>query len=350
MPSIEPQVRGTVNNVSTWILLDDKASASSFPQAGRRSSADPAVQQVYVRCVIVFFAVASRVLGKSARFRLYTGDEAHFLKMAGEDNARTLREIGVEIITIPLRHLTPEGYFGSFRNQFYIFDILNYIAQEGTEANHLVLDSDCLVIRPLDDLFHDVMQKSALTLDVQYGPEQEINGLSRKQMGGLYRELSGRPMPERPIYFGGEFFAATSRCIREMIPIAASAWQQCLARHAAGLPKFTEEAHLLSYLYYALGIETCTANRYSRRIWTGLHYRNGVPADRELAILHVPNEKRLGLKKLYHLFRDPGSWVNKGPTTEEWVRRVQKIVGVPRPSVWKLGEEFAVRVFERLSG
>lgn len=337
------------NVLSTWILLDDQESASQFPQAGRSSSADGSVHLTYWRCVAVFFAVARRTAGPDYKLRLYTGSHRN-VPSSPPFVAEALKDLGVEIHVVPLTYLPPAGYYGRFRNQFYIFDILKAIAADAGDENHLILDSDCLCLRSLDDMFRSVEVKGALTFSMSYPPEYNINGLTRLQMREIFEEMSGVPVAQVPVYYGGEFYVSTASFIRKLVPLAAVAWEQSLERFHAGKPKLNEEAHLLTYLYDRLGVEEGTGNRFIKRLWTGVHFRNGVAEDAKLPIVHLPSEKRFGFVTLYKLIQDRSSWFYRDAVDERWVRRVQRIVSVPRPSPVKLLRELASYAAARLPG
>jgi hypothetical protein len=336
------------NVISTWVLLDDERSASTFPQAGRASSADKSVHMIYLRCVAVFFAVARRTAGPDYTLRLYTGSE---LGLASADPfiAESLRASRVEIHIVPLKHLPPVGFYGRFRNQFYIFDILRAIAAEGTQGRHLILDSDCLCLRSLHEMFQAVQVNSALTLSMTYAPEHDINGLNRVQMRDLFAEMSGVSDQPLPLYSGGEFYASTSDFIRTMMPLAAVAWDDGLERFQAGKPKLNEEAHLLTYLYGRLGVQDGTGNRFIKRLWTGIHFRNGTAEDAKLPIVHLPNEKRFGFVTLYKLIQNRDSWFYQDAVDEQWVQRIQAIASVPRPSLKNMVRELAFHASRRIA-
>lgn len=67
-----------------------------------------------------------------------------------------LQDLNVELITLPLTFQTPKGYFGRWRNQFYIFDILKFFEKNEYKADDrlLVLDSDCLIRHSLDEMMN----------------------------------------------------------------------------------------------------------------------------------------------------------------------------------------------------
>ena len=165
--------------------------------------------------------------------------------------------------------------------------------------------------------------RGALTYDVGIEPDEHMHGLTLREMGGLYAEVLGalgidRPEPEAPPpYTGGEIVAATGATLRRMDALFDGLWAEMLRRHAAGLPRFYEESHALSFLYYALDVLDGTANPFLRRIWTatadGLPpagpggQRRTAPTDLGLTLWHLPSEKRTGFRHLFAEAMTPGS-------------------------------------------
>jgi hypothetical protein len=333
--------------LSTWIVLDDPENASNYPQAGRLLSNDPCVHELYWRCVACFFAVANQAAGEGLCFRLYTNSSANMTKALPHVN-ELLAQAGVEIAVVPLEHIPPVGYYGRWRNQFYIIDILASIAKEKEEASYLILDSDCLCLRPLAEVFDIIEQKGAISMLTGEKPGTEINGLTREQMKSVFEEIGAIQLPSLPEYSGGELFAADSQTIRRMLPFAEGAWKASLERHRAGRLKLNEEAHLLSFVYCMLGVEPGLANRFIKRLWTGIHFRNGQREDIALTILHLPAEKRFGYMTLFKTIKDSRSWFYRVQDEEHWRLHIRKIMSIPRPSLWKMAREICTYAFARV--
>ena len=117
--------------------------------------------------------------------------------------------------------------------------------------------------------------------------------------------------------------------MRQLAEAARPVWAEMLRRHAAGRPRFNEEAHLLSYLYHRLGIESGTANAFIDRIYTSLKDGKTVaPRHLDLMLWHLPNEKRYGLRRLFPDVLDRDSWFWTAPP-DRWRRRLGRTLGVP---------------------
>lgn len=292
--------------ISTWIYLDSAEESSEYPQVGKASHL-PEFQQVYWRCVAVFFAVSIKT-NPARKHILFTNvAEANLPEIDGLDLREFLREKNVEIVTLPLHWQAPQGWHGRWRNQFYIFDILEFIENQynttDPDGAFVVLDSDCLVNQSLDNLFESIHREHLLVLPLGYPEEHNINGLTRWDMRELYTELDGKDPGMVPEYFGGEIFAADMSIIRQINSRAKSVWQIMLKRFEEGLPKFNEEAHFLSYCYHKIG-NYGSLKGIIKRIWTSPRYNNVQPGDEKLPIWHLPAEKTGGIALIFRQIKN----------------------------------------------
>lgn len=115
--------------ISTWIYLDSPEESSEYPQVGKGSHL-PEFQQVYWRCVAVFFDISTQT-NPARRHILFSNVEADKLPVVDRLDLKSfLKARKVEVVTLPLTWQTPEGYFGKWRNQFYIFDILAFLENQ----------------------------------------------------------------------------------------------------------------------------------------------------------------------------------------------------------------------------
>ena len=162
----------------------------------------------------------------------------------------------------------------------------------------------------------------------------------------LALQLSSSPAPP---YIGGELVAATGSVLRAIAEEAHQVWDVMLQRHAAGKATFKEEAHLLSFLYHRLGIETGTANPFIDRIYTSLKDGRTVrPEHVHLMLWHLPNEKRYGLRRLFPAVMDTTSWFWSLPVGEAWRQQIGRVVGVPRRTPRKAVLDVGAAVRDKL--
>ena len=343
--------------ISTWLYAETPDEQSHYPQVvGRGAPSSARFQAVYWRCVVLFFAT-SRRQNPQARHVLYTNVD-RVPAVDGHDVAALLAQWQVEVVRLPYTFQPPAGYFGAWRNQFYVFDIVRHLAATvADDAVGVVLDSDCVWARPAERLVAATRRAGALTYDLGIDPDEVQNGLSQVQAGALYGEVLGalgldRPPPEAaPAYIGGELISATGATLRRLDALASPLWAEMLRRHAAGLPRFYEEAQALSFLYYALDILDGTANAFVRRIWTML--RKGDDArgpDLGLTVWHVPAEKRYGMPRLFAEAMRPGSPFWTLDAGAPFRSHVGRTLGIPSRTPAKLARDVPAAVLDKVRG
>lgn len=288
--------------ISTWIYLDSPEESSEYPQVGKASHL-PEFKKVYWRCVAVFYAISTQS-NPDRKHVLFTNvSEADLPEIDGLDIGSFLKKRNVSVVTLPLTWQAPKGWHGKWRNQFYIFDIIQFIENQynttGAPDAYLVLDSDCIVNRSLDALFARIREKQLLSLPMHFADDYNINGLTRADMRRVFSELDGRDPGYNPEYCGGEIFAATLPMVRKINAMAPGIWLQMLSRFREQQPKFNEEAHFLSYCYHVIGSEA-SLERFIKRIWTSPKFSNVKQEDFDLPIWHLPAEKTGGIALIFN--------------------------------------------------
>lgn len=323
--------------IGTWLHAETKGTESQYMQVGGVSSST-SFQDVYWRCVAVFFASSVRHNPDTAH-RLFT-TVARVPDVNGFSLSRFLERLGVEVVQVPLTYLPPPGYHGAWRNQFYILDIIKYLdAHAGPDEQFVILDSDCVFTASARPLSEDLSRHGLLAFDATLPVDEDINGITQRDMKRIFEEL-GQPCPgEAARYYGGEFFAATADVIHQLALEVDPLWKVQMTRFEAGQSKFNEEAHFLSYLYAKLGHAAPTANSYIARIWTSFKYRNTSPSDFRLTVWHVPAEKKYGIKRLYQQVIQPGSKFWTVPPGAEFARYAADYLGIPTRSFFKKSQD-----------
>lgn len=317
-----------MNYICTWLCADEKGDESIFPQTGKLSSSQ-SHQNIYWRCVVVFYAT-SRRFNKHEKHVLFT-NVAQLPVVDGKKMETILKELDVEVIHTGFEYKTPKGYFGKFQNQFYEFSILAHIARHNTNSNdqYLILDSDCIFIKPVKQLFAAAAPTGFISFEDDVLPDYVINGLSRNDMKAIYEELLGNKIQEIPSYHLGEFLLCSVGNINNIFNDFVQLWPQLKERNELGLKKFNEEAHTLSYLYFKNGFRASKTNPFMKRIWTNpLFYRNVSGSDVDLCIWHLPSEKTFGIERLYHHFMNAGNY-GLNTSNESFTELVQKTLGIP---------------------
>ena len=319
--------------IATWFVSDTASEATFFPQIGRSSSGVVA-QKIYWRCILAFYATS---LSHNRNFPHALFTNASPPVIDGIDLKKVLDRWGVELIDLPITHRLSKSRVQEWGNQFYILDILNYIAETKRWPSCIILDADVVWTSKADDIRRSIERFGVLTyvhdLDA-YAEGQPINGVTRKQ---LARFASAHDTKEHQtlVYCGGEIYAAT---LEETISVAERAqrlWLD-LIRGDGELPR--EEAHLLSVIYAIHGYQLGTADQYIKRMWTTLKHNTVVPSDFNLTLWHLPAEKRTGFNDLFDYMQKRGVAIaSNGPSDLQITRdRLGQIFGIPRRTIRNL--------------
>ncbi|MVN23448.1 hypothetical protein [Mucilaginibacter arboris] len=322
-----------MNYICTWLCADEKGKESIFPQTGELSSSAKH-QNIYWRCVLLFYITSKRFNTKEKHL-LFTNVK-NLPLVDGKSVSNVLKDLDVTVIYTDFKYKTPSNYFGSFQNQFYEFSILEYISQnhQNIDDNYLILDSDCIFIKPVKPLFDAASQQGFISFKDPVKPDYVINGLSRNDLKTVYQELMQTEISEIPDYHLGEFLLCSVKNIQKIYQDFKGLWPVLLERNEKGLMKFNEEAHTLSYLYFKNGFRASTDASFMRRIWTNpVFYREVRPSDTELIIWHLPSEKIFGIDTLYNLFFNKSSNYGLNINNQDFIAIVQKAVSVPRLSL-----------------
>lgn len=337
-----------MNYICTWLCADKKGEESVFFQTGELSSSQKH-QNIYWRCVLVFF-VTSKRFNKNEQHILFTNVE-ELPEIDGLKVSSILKELNVKVIRTDFKYKTPKNYFGSFQNQFYEFSILEYISQNDQNLNdqYLISDSDCIFIKCAEKLFAAAQPQGFISFEDPVKPEYVINGLSRNDLKTVYQELLGTEIDEVPSYHLGEFLLCSVKNIKNIYSDFEELWPKLLERNAQGLLKFNEEAHTLSYLYFKNGFRASADASFMRRIWTNpVFYREVRPSDTNLVIWHLPSEKIFGIHQLYQLFFNQSLNYGLDISTSDFIQIVQKAVSVPSLSFKMKVKYFLVSYYKAL--
>ena len=331
--------------ICTWFVADDASSGTYFPQVGNTSDA-PEAQEIYWRCAVCFFA-SSIVVNPEVRHLFFTNT---FLPTIDGANIATLfASWDVEVITLPITYRLPADAVKSWGNQFYIFDILDYFVMHPPAARAIVLDSDCLWLKPVDEMVAAIDAHGALTYELgddEYCAGSVINGLSREQMARFVHSQGGPDLKSIP-YCGGEIYAASQAVTEQLAARVRTLWPQVVSQDCFA-PR--EEAHFLSILYQFEGIKVGTANRFIRRMWTTFQHNNLAESDLELTVWHLPAEKKTGFSDLFQqIVRQHGA--NRAELAEHGGLNFNQLacsVGWPKRRPAKLMRDLALKIREKL--
>lgn len=330
--------------ISTLLVLDRPEDASTFPQVGFDSS-HRSFQDVYWRCVACFFATSARQ-SPDARHVFFTNAEA-LPTVDGLDMGDLFRRLAVEVVRVPITHRLGRDRVTSWNNVFYILDVIAHLTREGGFERAVVLDSDCVWVRPSDGLMADVGRHHVLSMSIPYAYDEKLNKASRRDMVRAAHRLAGHHFDFIPNFSGGEIFAATRDGMARVHATVTALWTELLASPPGEVHVYTEE-HLLSIAYEMLGIPTGTADAHIRRLWTALRLNNVTAEDVDSGrcAWHLPMEKKTGFVDLFDAVKDRQSWLWTAPPTEARLR-IARLMGMPKrsPRQWVLQVESRMRFY-----
>lgn len=328
--------------IATWMVRDLPGNESMYSQVGGNSSSSD-FQAVYWRSIVVFYATSLRV-NSTVRHIFYT-DRTDSVMVDGIEVFTWLAEQGVEIQAVAFTYRTPKGFWNSWGNQFYVFDIIEHLPEDAPAV--LVLDGDCVWLRPADDIFQQICERRLLPYTLAFPEDWVENGLMRKDMRTVYGEVWKEECGRIPYYNGGEFLACDSECLKFLRRHAREIFAENLKLFEKGMPYCREEAHMLSILYEKFGYEPFAANSYIRRIWTGPNYFDvDYRKDTSLTIWHLPNEKRLGIERLFYRITRFKRTINT-LSEDRFVRYVGRLCGIPQRGHFRSIYERVLRRIER---
>lgn len=314
------------NVIATWFYGEKKGEESEYPQVGGLSST-PEFYETYLKCVHVFFTSAA-LTNPEAELIFFTNLEK-IPDLVGKKTlfVEHLQKLGVRIVQLELSKKLPKDWYGAWRNQMYIFDLLRWFKENEAKKNILILDSDCLITTNLAPLFKKIEVFDAICYDTtqacEYTLEKDINGISMKQMGDLYTEFYQESCPSIT-YYGGELVGLSTRILPQFLETFEVLWKNNYSLYQQKKDtKLNEEAHFLSMLYHRLGIGNQEANQYIKRMWTSKHFNNCNQKDSKLAIWHMPAEKNYGFSFLFDWLAKKEGKVEK----DIWLKEAYRFLG-----------------------
>ncbi|NOU03765.1 MAG: hypothetical protein HOO94_08985 [Novosphingobium sp.] len=314
--------------LATGFVVDRPEEGTLFPSAGGNSGS-PQVQAIYWRCLTALFASA-RITNPNQRLALFTNADPP--QLGGIDIGTVLARYGVELHRVSLTTRLAAGRGAAWGNVLYFFDILAALEHERADLRFALVDSDVLVTAALDPLFVLLDGADYAGYVVDTGPDEAINGLTRRRLAGVVEALTGRGAA--PVaHFGGELFAAELATWRRDRAVFADLLDQAQRGEGPAADLRTEE-HIWSVAFAMLGVPVADAQQAIKRIWTSPRFSNAAPGDERLPLWHLPAEKRYGLHDLFRHLARRGFPVAMEPG--EFQALAVRLCGVPRKPLTKV--------------
>jgi hypothetical protein len=317
--------------ISTWFCLDEKDDESTYSQmksVGKSSSM--AVQRVYWQNIYVFYYTFKRY-NPTLKYLFFSNVDIPE-DLDGFPLKAELEKLGVQSFHVPFSYKTPKDYHGAWRNQFFEFSIFEKALEVISDKKSLfmLLDSDCVCVKPIQDLIDLTEPKGYSVMKMPYEPDHNINGISRQDMKGIFENLLNKKLDVVPEYYGGEFFFMSIEKLQTVVKDFQALWPRLLNLNINKQPKLNEEAHVLSYIFYKNNWIENLADAHIKRLWTQpFIYRNVLPQDANLSIWHLPHEKKYGIINLYKYFsKNPLKYQNLKEST--FLKQLNTELTVPK--------------------
>ena len=321
----------SVHYIASWFYYESSDEASYYPQMGRRGDS-PLAHSVYMQIQVPFF-VTFRHYNPEARLLFFTNLESlpRFL-------SELFQQLEVEVVTLPYKCAPPKGWYHSWANQFYLYDILQYMEQRmGDRDTFTVIDADCICQHPLTTFFEQVVNTGSGLYANETADGWTSSDLNQAQATEIYCAFYKKEPRERLYYYGGEFISLRGDKVREVNQAYGPLWNYNLKLYQDNKPKLNQEALMFSVLAEHLQIRNSIGNAYIKRIWTSPDFNNCQPEDRQLAIWHLPYEKRRGLHYLYNdLVRSHYQITDE----RQFWENASRYCGVPKITMWKRCRDF----------
>lgn len=325
--------------LAAGFVVDRPGEGTLFPSAGG-NSADPRVQAVYWRCLVVLFASA-RICNPDQRLALFTNSDLP--NIGNVDLARVFASYGVEVHRVPLTARLPEGRSASWGNVLYFFDAMQSLGGESDDLRVALVDSDVVVTGPLGGLFGLLDRARFAAYDVGTAPDQDVNGLTPCDMA---RIAWGDAGPRRGlIHYGGELFCTSIGAWKQHCGLFADLILGATAP-APDNPGPTTEEHVFSIALARLAEPVGEGARVIKRMWTSPRYRTVEHGDEGLPLWHLPAEKRFGLFDLYRWLEARNFPSAMDPAA--FRSQAARMCGIPGRSPWAAARDRIRRAVERL--
>jgi hypothetical protein len=242
--------------IISWFYSEDNQLKSHYPQVNMDSTSSK-FQEVYWKCIVSFYT-SSLKNNKDMKHIFYT-NVSEFPQLRKFNLKNFFENNQIEIRYRELSNKTPADWHSAWRNQFFVFDILDDLSGSVTvKDNILILDSDCIVTRDLTELFQSIEKLGAVLYDCGYEDTHVINGVSIEDMRQLFYDYYQERESIR--YYGGEFIALRGDLIGRMLEEYSILWSINYKKYESKLKKLTEEAHFLSFIYHRLNLFNITCN------------------------------------------------------------------------------------------
>jgi hypothetical protein len=263
--------------------------------------------KMYYRCMVVCYASIRR-LYPEARLSLFTNRELP------EPYSGQLKSLEVNTVLCASRYVDDTAFKNGFPGCLYTLDVIAYLAlqQHGDFSSLILLDSDCIFRYRLDGMLDKLEseEEESYAYEPGYPVNMVANGQSRASLTLALSYFSGQmTAPPIPLY-GGEFYGLTAKTLPKLAMRIEDFWAWMKAEGIVDFGDNLTEEHVMSVVLAQCGVTVHGASGLIKRIWTASVYSTVDGSESEIAIWHLPSEKKKGFVKLYQYWLDHNGFTN----------------------------------------
>lgn len=176
---------------------------------------------------------------------------------------------------------------------FYKLCALKYVAENMEYANYAYLDSDVYVQSSFDNIWEECAH-NVLLYDINHG----LQVADYRKILADFREFTHEDTIVT--HYGGEFFAANRE---KALYFVDEAYQIFLQMEREKFSTFAGDEFILSLVAHKNKCLIRNAGAYIYRFWTNaFHLVSTCYRFNPVTVLHVPDEKKRGMLKLYRYY------------------------------------------------
>lgn len=174
---------------------------------------------------------------------------------------------------------------------FYKLCALYKMCRKYEYDNYCYLDTDVYIQHSFDPIWRECSQ-NILLYDINHGLQVKDYTIIVEELTKYYGE------EKYIIHFGGEFFASNKENAIAFSNECLKVFNQMVSKN---IETTKGDEYILSIAADLLKNRIKNAGAYIYRYWTGLNFRLTSTNFKynEVCVLHMPNEKEKGIKKLY---------------------------------------------------
>jgi len=289
--------------ISSWFYSAPDGEKIYYPGVGSDSDTWD-YKNIYWNCLYSFYESAVKHCISNSRYEFefifFVNDSLpdDSLYKNGFSPIKFFNDRKIRIVKYDPLHVNNTDSLRMFgTTQFALIDIFD-IASKLIDNDDLfmIFDSDCIFVKSIPEISYEELSLCGTQiLKNHWSPDEVLNGaITNKEFNAIaskfINDLDG------PInhYVGGEFFGFKGGKLQDFLSTVKRFYQ---INSELGSPLNTEEQLFTAVISDMYSTGCSESSTYMRRIWTDAEkFRNAMPSDSELSILHLPAEKKKGFQ------------------------------------------------------